>query len=94
MWLDFSLSTKSFSFLSSKYAVEACDINNSFVADLVHCLAMVQASHVICLLLCVADSVTPHSLSVGGSIESFKIKGECHEGEGWGGRSWEYKRNM
>jgi hypothetical protein len=26
-----------FSFLSSKYAVEACDINNAIVADLVHC---------------------------------------------------------
>ncbi len=48
-----------FSFLSSKYAVEACDINNSFAADLVHCLAIVQATYVICLHLCVADSVTP-----------------------------------
>jgi hypothetical protein len=112
-----------FSFLSSQYAVEACDINNSFVADLMHCLAIVQASHVICLHLCVAYSVThfppcvfyfnsdlvctfsfpePNistdkhsllgsggggvgvycSLSVGGRMESFKIKGECHEGEG------------
>jgi hypothetical protein len=111
-----------FSFLSSKYAVEACDINILYTADLVHCLAIVQASHVICLHFCVADSVTPFphlcfifnltqsafsfpepnistdkilcwgaggggvgvycSLSVGGRMEPFKIKGECHEGEG------------
>ncbi len=48
-----------FPFLSSKFAVEACDINNSFAADLVHCLAIVQASYVIGLHLCAADSVTP-----------------------------------
>ena len=98
-------------------------INILFSADLVHCLAFVQASHVICLHFCVADSVTPFppcvfyfqsdivciffprakyfnrqnsllgsgggggvgvycSLSVGGRMELFKIKGECHEGEG------------
>ncbi len=48
-----------FLFFSSKYAVEACDINILFTADLVHFLATVQASHVICLHFCVADSVTP-----------------------------------
>ncbi len=43
-----------FSFLSSKYAVEACDSN---IADLVHFSSHVQASHVVMHLFCVADSV-------------------------------------
>jgi hypothetical protein len=56
---DWNFLQNHFSFLSSKYAVEACDINNTFAADLVHCFAIVQASHVIGLHLCAADSVTP-----------------------------------
>jgi hypothetical protein len=43
-----------FSFLSSKYAVEACDSN---IADIVHFIAMCKLVMWWCIYLCVADSV-------------------------------------